>query len=149
MNWCMTLACSLFRLTAGSSLIVPDITISLYGSSCKSLLCSLIVACLLSFSIYWHPKCRMGSQEKDGERNEEIIRPQQRECMDCCTLKWLKIRDYQTRLWCVLYCDRQHWISISISQLVLIGLFGAGENKVEGIYCSSFIETEYRFLVFY
>ena len=33
-------------------------------------------------------------------------------------------------------------ISISISQLVLIGLFGAGENKVGEIYCSSFIETE-------
>ena len=72
------------------SLIVPDFTISLYGSSCKYVLFSLILATFLSFSLYWHPKIGMGSQEIDSKRKEERITPKRENCMNCmncCTQK--------------------------------------------------------------
>ena len=60
-----------------ASLIVPDFTISVYGSSCNYLFFCLILASLLSFSIYWHPQCVKGCQKVstiERERRKERMR---------------------------------------------------------------------------
>ena len=59
--------------TSEPSLIVPDFTISVYGSSCNYFLFGLILPSLLSLSIYWHPREWMGCQEIDRERKEEKV----------------------------------------------------------------------------
>ena len=46
---------------------------------CNYVFFSLILATLFSFYIYWHPKSRIGSQDQDGERKEERIRPKKRD----------------------------------------------------------------------
>ena len=57
------------------SLVVPDFTISVHGSSCKYIFFGLILALSLSLSTYWNLQERMGCQEIDGERKQERIRP--------------------------------------------------------------------------
>ena len=52
------------------SLVVPDFTISVHGSSCKYIFFGLILALSLSLSTYWNLQERMGCQEIDGERKQ-------------------------------------------------------------------------------
>ena len=70
------------------SLLVPDFTMSPYGSSCKYVFFSLILATLLSSDIYWPPppQSRMVSQNKDGDRKKRENQTQ-KEKMNCCTQK--------------------------------------------------------------
>ena len=49
--------------------------IFVYGSSCNDLFFGLIVAPLLSRSMYWLPQGRTGCQEIYKERKEERTRP--------------------------------------------------------------------------
>ena len=49
------------------------------SSSCNYVFFRLILATILSFCIYWHPKSRMGSQDIYGEKEEERIGPKKRE----------------------------------------------------------------------
>ena len=76
------------------SLIVLDFTTFLYGSSCNYVFFSLILATLLSFYIYLHPKSRMGSNDIDGERKEERLGPKKRALHELLCTKIFKIRDY-------------------------------------------------------
>ena len=59
-----------FLFISEASLLVPDFTISVYGSSCNyyRYIFSLLLAPLLSLSIYLHTQGGMGCQETDGER---------------------------------------------------------------------------------
>ena len=55
-----------------ASLIVPDFTFSLYGSSCiynYVFLASLLLLCF--YFIYWHPKSRMEGQDIDRDREKK------------------------------------------------------------------------------
>ena len=57
-----------------ASLIVPDFTISAYGSSCKDLVCGLILSSFLSFSIYVmasHPGLGMQINRTRKQRSEK------------------------------------------------------------------------------
>ena len=48
----------------------------------------LIFALLLSLSIYWNPRGRIGCQEIDGKRKAEKRRPKNKNYMNCRTQKW-------------------------------------------------------------
>ena len=66
------------------SLIVPDVTISVYSSACNYLLLGLILGPLPSLSIYFHLQCRRGCLQLqyiyiDVERKEERMRPKKGE----------------------------------------------------------------------
>ena len=57
-----------------ASLILPDFTISVHGSSCNYLVFCLVLAPLLSLSVDWHSQSRIGCQEIDREIEEERAR---------------------------------------------------------------------------
>ena len=106
----------------GESNIVVHLTFSLYGSSCKYVFFSLILVTLLSLSIYWHPKSRMGSKVIDWERKEENITkkewiPWTKEHKTC------KIWDYYTRL-----CEKCS-IFWSLSMMVLSSPLSPGTRQ--------------------
>ena len=47
-----------------ASLLVPDFTISVYGSSCNYDFFIMSLTALISLSMYLHPQCRMGCQDR-------------------------------------------------------------------------------------
>ena len=60
------------------SLLVPDFTISVYGSSCNSLFFGAILASFLSLYTYWHSQGWMECRGIDRGRKEGIMRPKKR-----------------------------------------------------------------------
>ena len=80
--------------------IVSDFTISVYGSLFKFLFFSLILAPLLSFSIYWQPpRLPVDGRPKNKQRmKKKIIRPKKRAFHELPITEFVKIRDYETHL---------------------------------------------------
>ena len=60
------------------SIVDPDFTISVYGSSCNSQFVCLTIATLLSLSFVLHPQGRIESHETDNERKKDERRPKTR-----------------------------------------------------------------------
>ena len=69
-------------------IIVQDFTISVNGSSCNYLIFGLVLAPLLSLSIYWHPQGMQWDVKKQTLKEKKILRDQKREnFMNCRTHK--------------------------------------------------------------
>ena len=75
------------------SLLVPDFTISVYGSSCNSLFFGVILASFLSLSMYLLAPPKLDGMSRNRysrERKEEIMRPKKRKLHELPDTKMVK-----------------------------------------------------------
>ena len=88
-----------FKVLLEVSLIVPDFTLSVYGSSCHSLFFRLILILFSSFSSYFlasHSALGMPKNRKRKQRSENEA--EFFFCMNCCTQKCQNLKLFDSPL---------------------------------------------------